>query len=568
MIIYNTIVIGGGVSGMATAYRLKVFGKRVAVLEHGKDLSFRKRSLPFDVANGVGGAGLYSDGKLSLYPSATKLWQLDEKTLRQAYSDFQSFICDFSVEIGDYPNLLDNSVNEDGVRFKRYPSLLLSLEQRMGIIYKMAMTIGADSLLTGIEIVKIRKTENRYEIDFNQNGKKCTYVTESVVLAGGKHCFQYMKNMLDGIAINKTFNRTEVGLRIECDNNSFDYYFDEQKDVKLISHPDRGREIRTFCCCRDGVVLQSESYGLVGFNGSSGEEISTGKTNIGILVQTEGKDATKLREEIKRTGHLKGDSTPLADFMEGKHILLGKTVDEDIRSFIKEALPSLSKAEGRVYFPAIEKMGKYPFLNEYLQFENENIWVTGDATGLFRGLLPAFVSGFFVADCLSKLLRRQEDRSLEKIHVKVSSTQPRKVVFAAQSKQTFYCKNAVCEYIFKHDCIPVNPFRIFGYFLDERVDRKLVRNGNNEMISRCDELWVFGQISDGVLFEIALCRRLGKPVRYFSISAIAKEIKELKPEDLVFEPEVHKHQVKRDDLLKLVSMTKGEEEKEIQLSLF
>ena len=253
---------------------------------------------------------------------------------------------------------------------------------------------------------------------------------------------------------------------------------------------------------------------------------------------------------------------------EKSGVLYCKTVDEDIRNFVKQALPMLSKAEGQVYFPAIEKMGKYPLLNEFLQLENENIWVAGDATGLFRGLLPAFVSGFFVADCLLRTLNKQEDKSLEKLHIKVSPTQSRKVVFAAQSKQSFYCRNAVCEYIFNHDCIPVNPFRIFGYFLDERVDRRLVRNGNNEMISRCDELWVFGQISDGVLFEIALCRRLGKPVRYFTISAIAKEIKELKPEDLVFEPEVHKHQVKREDLLKLVSMSKGEDEKEIQLSLF
>ena len=568
MIIYNTIVIGGGVSGLATAYRLKRQGRRVAVLERGKDLFFRQRSSPFDVANGVGGAGLYSDGKLSLYPSATRLWQLDDKTLKGAYSNFQTFIHDFSVEIDEYPDVQDNVINDERVRIKRYPSLQLSLEQRMGIIYKMAMTIGSDSLLVGSEITKIRKTDCRYEIVYIQNGQKNTFVTESLVLAGGKHSFQYLNNLMDNIVINDMYDKTEVGLRIECDNRSFDYYSDEQKDIKLISRSDRGREMRTFCCCRDGVVLQSDSYGYVGFNGSSGEEKSTGKTNIGILVQTEGKDAIKLRNEIKKTGHLKGDSAQLADFMEGKHVLLCKTVDEDIRNFVKQALPMLSKAEGQVYFPAIEKMGKYPQLNESLQLENENIWVAGDATGQFRGLLPAFVSGFFVADCLLRTLNKQEDKSLEKIHIKVSPTQSRKVVFAAQSKQSFYCRNAVCEYIFNHDCIPVNPFRIFGYFLDDRVDRQLVRNGNNEMISRCDELWVFGQISDGVLFEIALCRRLGKPVRYFTIAAIAKEIKELKPEELVFEPEVHKHQVKREDLLKLVSMSKGEDEKEIQLSLF
>ena len=568
MIIYNSVIIGGGVSGLTVAYKMKFMGKRVAVVERGKDLFNRKRDFPFDVANGIGGAGLYSDGKLSLYPSATELWKLEERDLHDAYMYLKDFMGIFSINIGEYPDVEEKPEKEEKVRFKRYESIQLSLEQRMGIVYRMAMVVGADALLTETDVTKITKSDGRYEIETVHNGLKNVIVAESIIIAGGKHCFNFIKDLMSNISIKESFHKTEVGIRIECDNESFDYYPDSQQDVKLIFKSDSGRDVRTFCCCRNGVVLQSESYGLNGYNGSSGEQSSTGKTNIGIHIQTIGKDATKLREEIKKIGHMNGDSTSLSVFMQGKHVLLGKSIDEDIRSFVKECLPKMANAEGLVYFPAIERMGHYPVLSNQLQIEDENIWVCGDATGLFRGLLPAFMSGVFVANCLSRSLRQQEERLLEKLRVKVSSTHPQKVIFAAQSKQTFYCRNAVCEYIFNHGSIPVNPFRIFGYFLDERVDRSLVRNGNNEMIARCDELWVFGQISDGVLFEIALCRRLGKPVRYFSISAIAKEIKELKPDDLVFEPEVHKHQVKRDDLINLVSMSRGEKEKDIQLSLF
>lgn len=568
MIIYNSVIIGGGVSGLTVAYKMKLMGKRIAVVERGRDLFNRKRESPYDVANGIGGAGLYSDGKLSFYPSATELWKLEERDLHDAYSFFKDFMDNFSIDVGEYPDIEEETEIEERVWFKRYESIQMSLEQRMGIVYRMAMVVGAEALMTETDITKISKSDGRYEIETIHNGQKSVIIAESIIIAGGKHCFDFLKDLMSNVTIKNSFNKTEVGIRIECDNESFDYFSDSQQDVKLISKSDSGRDVRTFCCCRDGVVLQSESYGLNGYNGSSGEQSATGKTNIGILVQTIGKEATKLRGEIRKIGHTNGDSTSLSSFMQSKHELLGKTVDDDIRSFINECLPKMAKADGVVYFPAIEKMGHYPVLSKQLQIEDENIWVCGDATGLFRGLLPAFISGLFVANCLSRSLRQQEERLLEKLRVKVSSTHPQKVVFAAQSKQTFYCRNAVCEYIFNHGSIPVNPFRIFGYFLDERVDRSLVRNGNNEMISRCDELWVFGQISDGVLFEIALCRRLGKPVRYFSISAIAKEIKELKPEDLVFEPEVHKRQVKRDDLINLVSMSRGEMEKVIQLSLF
>src|SRR5580704_15510026 len=70
----------------------------------------------------------------------------------------------------------------------------------------------------------------------------------------------------------------------------------------------------------------------------------------------------------------------------------------------------------------------------------------------------------------------------------------RSVVFTAQSKREFYCRDAVCEYVFRQGRIPLNPFRVFGYFLGDRVDRDVVRAGNNNLIRISDELWVFGEL--------------------------------------------------------------------------
>ena len=224
--------------------------------------------------------------------------------------------------------------------------------------------------MTETDVTKITKSDGRYEIETAHNGQKSVIIAESIIIAGGKHCFDFLKDLMSNITIKNSFNKTEVGIRIECDNESFDYYFDSQQDVKLISKFDSERDVRTFCCCRDGVVLQSESYGLNGYNGSSGEQPATGKTNIGILIQTKGKEATKLRNEIRKIGHVNGDSTSLSDFMQSKHVLLGKTVDDDIRSFINDCFPKMAKADGVVYFPAIEKMGHYPVLKKQLQIED------------------------------------------------------------------------------------------------------------------------------------------------------------------------------------------------------
>lgn len=125
------------------------------------------------------------------------------------------------------------------------------------------------------------------------------------------------------------------------------------------------------------------------------------------------------------------------------------------------------------------------------------------------------------------------------------------VVFTAQSKLYFYCRDAVCEFVFQKEAVTLNPFRVFEYFLGDRVDRDLVRQGNNNLIRTVDELWVFGQtVADGVLFEILYARELEKPIRFFTIGNRAEEIREISPRMLRFEREVYKETgLRRDEIL-------------------
>jgi len=69
----------------------------------------------------------------------------------------------------------------------------------------------------------------------------------------------------------------------------------------------------------------------------------------------------------------------------------------------------------------------------------------------------------------------------------------------------------------------------------------MVRNANNNILKRCDELWVFGEISDGVLAEILMCKDLEKPVRYFDISKLPAQADEISATEAVFEEDCMKH---------------------------
>ena len=75
---------------------------------------------------------------------------------------------------------------------------------------------------------------------------------------------------------------------------------------------------------------------------------------------------------------------------------------------------------------------------------------------------------------------------------------------------------------------------LFGYFLNDLVDRDEIRKANNYLIARVDELWVFGPISDGVLPEIMLAKKMSMPTRYFSI-VNSSEIKEITESEIEYE---------------------------------
>lgn len=126
-------------------------------------------------------------------------------------------------------------------------------------------------------------------------------------------------------------------------------------------------------------------------------------------------------------------------------------------------------------------------------------------------------------------------------HAAKGLQQDKKVVFTAQSCKKFHQRMLICKHAFEQGAVPVNPFNLFGYFLYELVDRDLVRCANNNVLKRCDELWVYGEISDGVLAEMQMFKESGKPMRYFEISNLPAEVREISKDEIVFEDDVKQH---------------------------
>ena len=116
-------------------------------------------------------------------------------------------------------------------------------------------------------------------------------------------------------------------------------------------------------------------------------------------------------------------------------------------------------------------------------------------------------------------------------------SEDKKLIYPAFSKRNFYWRMHISKFVLENDCVPVNPFMNFEYFLLDTVDRNLIRNGNKNIIKKCDEIWVFGEISDGVMKEIELAKELKKTVKYFDISNLPERIRKISEKKVKHEVE-------------------------------
>lgn len=94
----------------------------------------------------------------------------------------------------------------------------------------------------------------------------------------------------------------------------------------------------------------------------------------------------------------------------------------------------------------------------------------------------------------------------------------KKLIFCSQSRFYMFASELICKFVIDEGHVPINSFTNFGYFLSELVPRHDVVENINNIINNCHELWVFGPVTDGVDLEIAMCKAIGKPMRFFDIS--------------------------------------------------
>jgi hypothetical protein len=111
---------------------------------------------------------------------------------------------------------------------------------------------------------------------------------------------------------------------------------------------------------------------------------------------------------------------------------------------------------------------------------------------------------------------------------------PRQVVYVALSNRNFFWRAHITKFVLDEGRVPITPQMLFDYYLLHTVPKEVVREALNNLIAKCDEVWVFGNLSLGVKVQVGIAKRLRKPVRYYDITDLPYRVVSI-PESLARE---------------------------------
>jgi uncharacterized FAD-dependent dehydrogenase len=297
----------------------------------------------------------------------------------------------------DSPPFPDRVEVDGGEGLKRYPSQYMPLEERLAIVTSMEALV-EDRIATGVD-ASLRAEDHRVVAALPGGSTICG---AAAVLASGR--FGPLRG-IDGVI--PKYRRVEIGMRVEqpADRFALDIRaLDDLLDPKWVRRSPDGRyEWRTFCCCRRGEVVQTRYGDLVTVSGRADgppTERSNFGLNVRFLVPAEGEIALASALEAARRQPVRVAVDDLVDGREGSRV--AKALGPSVAVALADGLAALCSElrveidEASLHLPAIEGVGYYPPVSGSLRV-SPTVWVAGDASGAFRGLVPAFVSGRLAA---------------------------------------------------------------------------------------------------------------------------------------------------------------------------
>lgn len=454
---YDVIIVGAGPAGIFSALELtEKSDLSVLMLDSGQDINRRKCPAsrgfecvhcdPCAVLSGWGGAGAFSDGKLTLSTEVGG-W-LDQYISSAELGGLVNYVDDVYLKFGATKRVYgadDEKIEEierkaslTGLRLVRQKIRHMGTERCAQTLRKMRhelddkVTFEPKRNVKGL-IVK-KNVINGVE---TADGVKL--FGKYVIVAPGRSGAEWLQSEAQTLGL-KTFNNpVDVGIRVEVLAPVMEELTRVLYEPKFIYYSKSfDDQVRTFCVAPYGEVITESYNGVLTVNGQSYAERKTENTNFAILVSTSftepfkepiayGKYVARLSNLlsggviIQRLGDLEYGrrSTPeriarsvvvptLKNATPGDlSFVLPYRYLADIREMLKaldKITPGLNSRDTLLYGVEVKFYSSRLQLSHCLETKIQNLFTIGDGAGVTRGLIQASASGVIVAQ---EIVKRQ-----------------------------------------------------------------------------------------------------------------------------------------------------------------
>lgn len=447
---YDVIIIGAGPAGIFTALELSHSGLKTLIIEKGRDITGRRCAAnmngtpcihcsPCHIVSGWGGAGAFSDGKLTLTTEfggslnhfidngeVAKLIRYIDNT----YLKFGATTHLYGTENHEAIRKIQRTANAADLSLVPAVIRHLGTEKCTEILTRMREYLDDKcDILTSMMADKIIVDNGVYK-GVMAGGKKFT--SEYLIVAPGREGAEWFSKQAENLGLSMITNPVDIGVRVEIPATVMEHITSIVYESKLVyytkSFDDR---VRTFCMNPYGEVVTENNDGLITVNGHSYAEKKTDNTNFALLVSktfTEPfKEPIAYGKSIARLANMLGGGVivqRLGDLLDGRR----STVDRINRGMvtptlkdatpgdlslvlpyrhliaIKEMLEALDKVAPGVnsrhtllYGVEVKFYSARPMLSNKLETQVPNIFAVGDGAGVTRGLAQASAAGVLVA---------------------------------------------------------------------------------------------------------------------------------------------------------------------------
>ncbi|MCL5878036.1 MAG: NAD(P)/FAD-dependent oxidoreductase [Candidatus Bathyarchaeota archaeon] len=455
---YDVIIVGAGPAGIFSALELtENTNLNVLVIDRGNDIDQRKcpssrgfecvHCEPCNVLNGWGGAGAYSDGKLTLSTEVGG-W-LNQYVSNKELQELVKYCDDIYIKFGASKEVFGVE-NETVDEIERKASLaglkLIKQEVRhMGtdkcLETLMRMRKHLDSKITFLpktEVKGLIAEGNTIQGVETVSGEKI--MGKYVIIAPGRGGAEWLQMEAQIRGLKTVNNPVDIGVRVELLASVMENLTKVLYEPKLVYYSRAfDDQVRTFCVSPYGEVTTESYDGVLTVNGGSHAETRTANTNFAILVSTQFtepfKEPIAYGKYIARLSNLLSGGVMvqrLGDLERGRrstperlaHSVLTPTLKNatpgdlsfvlpyrylaDIREMLlalDKISPGVASPETLLYGVEVKFYSSHLQLNTALESKIQNMFTIGDGAGVTRGLIQASASGVIVA---REILKREK----------------------------------------------------------------------------------------------------------------------------------------------------------------